>query len=856
LVSGVPDFFISYNSQDDRWAQWIAWELEAAGYSVIVQAWDFAPGSNFVLEMQKAAASSARTIAVLSPSFVASAFTQPEWAAAFAQDPTGAQRRLVPVRVAPVELTGLLAQIVHVDLVGASETSARQRLLETAGVVTGRATPGRAKPSGPPGFPGSADSAAPAFPNERPDVWQVPRASRGFHGRDDLLAEITTTMAREPVVILSGLGGSGKSRLALKYVHDLRANYDVVYWVRAEDPTTMMNDLARLALQLGLTEVASPDRTTMLPLVHRWLETNARWCLVFDNAADPAQVFDALPSVGAGGNVLVTSRHRSGWNAIGEEVGVPVWSRQEGRSFLIQRLGGDDADAAEQVSAALGDLPLALEQAAAYSAARSLSVRDYLERLKAEAPSLFEQGKPVDYEHTVATTWRLAFEQLEQHEATAALLYVCAYLGADEIPRSLFEGEAFRSSFNATSPGAPDDAIANAQRFSLIEASGATLRMHRLVQAVARTRREEAGGRRWAAVAVRVACAAFDLNFDIADAEEQMAALLPHALAALDHASHTHAENRWTADLAALVGAYLLNLHDAVAAERLLEHALKLARRFPASPAAEADLLLRLGDAQQLLGRPREAFQNTQAGYLLAQRTVPRTPQAGKSLAWLGFARCEVGDFNTGIAEQERALRLVKRVSPPGSVAVIASNLAVCLVEDERWQRALEIADFAVKMEREVFGPEHIKTAGTMLLRASALYGLGETEAGITEGIRAMSIAEANLPAGDLRLGNFLHGLGDLLVQHPEREQEGEHMLARAVEMLTDAYGRDHLRPAFSEARLGAAMVQRGAPAGVAMLRHALGVLSAAYPEHQPSIRRARAALDAADARWGGEHAH
>ena len=85
----AKDFFISYNKADRTWAEWIAWQLEEAGYSIIIQAWDFRAGSNFVLEMQQAASRARRTIAVLSPEYLASLFTQSEWVATFVQDPTG-----------------------------------------------------------------------------------------------------------------------------------------------------------------------------------------------------------------------------------------------------------------------------------------------------------------------------------------------------------------------------------------------------------------------------------------------------------------------------------------------------------------------------------------------------------------------------------------------------------------------------------------------------------------------------------------------------------------------------------------------------------------------------------------------
>ncbi len=116
MTEKKKDFFISYNGKDKDWAEWIAWQLEDTGYSVVIQAWDFRPGGNFVLEMQKAAQAE-RTLVVLSPNYLAAQFTQPEWAAAFAQDPTGEKGISLPVRVAECNLQGLLPVIIYIDLV-------------------------------------------------------------------------------------------------------------------------------------------------------------------------------------------------------------------------------------------------------------------------------------------------------------------------------------------------------------------------------------------------------------------------------------------------------------------------------------------------------------------------------------------------------------------------------------------------------------------------------------------------------------------------------------------------------------------------------------------------------------------
>jgi hypothetical protein len=162
----MKDFFISYTKSDKAWAEWIAWQLEAAHYSVVIQAWDFGPGGNFVLDMQKAAKDCERTIAVLSADYLNSRFTQPEWAAAFAQDPTGEKKLVLPVRIGVCDPKGLLPQIIYIDLVGMAEPNARNALL--TGVNRGRAKPDTA-----PQFPGT--TPAPAFPPADPALKELAR---------------------------------------------------------------------------------------------------------------------------------------------------------------------------------------------------------------------------------------------------------------------------------------------------------------------------------------------------------------------------------------------------------------------------------------------------------------------------------------------------------------------------------------------------------------------------------------------------------------------------------------------------------------------------------------------------------
>lgn len=149
------DLFISYTGVDQAWAEWIAWELEGAGYSVILQAWDFVSGSSFVSDMHKATQASARTIAVLSQTYLSSPIASAEWQAAWLNDPQGEKRKLLVFRVEPCERPGLLGQVVSDDLFDMDEEQASARLLQAIRLE-------RKKPTTAPSFPGS--ELSPEFP--------------------------------------------------------------------------------------------------------------------------------------------------------------------------------------------------------------------------------------------------------------------------------------------------------------------------------------------------------------------------------------------------------------------------------------------------------------------------------------------------------------------------------------------------------------------------------------------------------------------------------------------------------------------------------------------------------------------
>lgn len=798
----MVDFFISYNSADSRWASWINWQLKQEGYTTIVQLQDFAPGSNFVLEMDKATMEAERTIAVLSSNFLNSVYTQPEWAAAFAQDPTGKKRKLVPVRVRNCELKGLLAQIVHIVLTDITdEQTAKQTLLDG---LRDEGIDSSSKPDFPPDID-TSDNEQPRFPGALPPHWNVPHQRNvNFTGREAILDNLSKSLAsgKHTAVTqaIAGLGGVGKTQIAIEYTYRYASEYEVVWWVRSETAATLGADYASLASELGLPEKDAAEQQVVVDAVRLWLREHSGWLLVFDNAEKQEDIRPYLPQGGTG-HVLITSRNQV-WGRLASLLSLDVFERDESVEFLQSRPRQDDADTADALAEELGDLPLALEQAAAYMDETGQSLAGYLALFKERRQALLERGAPPtdEYPDTVATTWGISFQRVEEESPLGAdLLRLMAFLAPDDIPRSLISASTEhlpeRLALAVDDALALDDAIAALRRYSLVEVDGEMLSVHRLVQTVVRDGLSDDEKKKWVKDATIRVAAAFP--FDQIDPETWPASLslLTQVQAVSSHTEEFKVVPEITGTLLNNLGVYLGILAQFKEAKIVTERALALAEEVYGSNHAEVAIRLHnLGKALHNLGDLEGARIYLERAVTIDKETHGTNHSSvAEGVNSLGAVLHDLGDIQGARAHYETALAIDEAIYGPShfNVAIRVNNLGTALHQLDDLEGASTNYMRALTIFKGRVGPNHPYVATLVNNLGNVLRDLGDLNRARTYFELALAMDEKvngpNHPSLAIRfnnLGSVFVGLGDLEGARANYEQ--------ALRIYLEFYGDEH----------------------------------------------------------------
>lgn len=386
--------------------------------------------------------------------------------------------------------------------------------------------------------PSASTSATASFPS----IWMISSCRNPFFtGREDLLTHLheQLTKAKEPQAI-SGLGGIGKTQLAIEYAYRHCTEYHYVLWLRASTRNTLNFHLRTLAAVLHLSEKYDPNLDKVIVAVKQWLSTHDKWLLIGDDIDDLTMITDFLPSRSTGHVLLLTCAQSTG--NIARQLNLEKMNLEEGIHLLLMRAkmlapGGslDQVDSKTRATAgAIVDevdaLPLALDQAGAYIEETKCSLQRYLTLYrKYHQYFLRQRGNPaIDHPNSVTTTLLLSFKRIKQANRLAAdILSLCVFLDPNTIDENVLRADIRSHGFRwiarfASYPEVQiDNALRDLLRYSLIHRTEkGTLSIHRLVQIVLQDEMSQKTQRQWAERAVRAVNQVF--SFTSTDTPHQL----------------------------------------------------------------------------------------------------------------------------------------------------------------------------------------------------------------------------------------------------------------------------------------------------------------------------------------------
>ncbi|MDD4651952.1 MAG: FxSxx-COOH system tetratricopeptide repeat protein, partial [Methanothrix sp.] len=507
-----------------------------------------------------------------------------------------------------------------------------------------------------------------------------------FTGRQSFLRALAQPLndaALGPKIFaLVGNGGMGKTQIALQHARRPENNFKYVWWLRSEEPAVLLDDYIKIAEELNLPGWNLRDTDQTVKSVKQWLESEngSHWLLVFDNAQKWEDLMRYIPASGRG-QIIITSR-LSVWDGIAETLEVVVFQRNdkqdESVDFLTKRTAKNDRNAAENLARELGDLPLALEQAGAYIKETGISFQDYLDRFKRDRKKLLGRSKPQNYPDTVATTWEISFQAVQQERSAAGdLLNLIAFLAPDAIPRWLLEegaaGLPGPLSACVNDKGEFDECIAVLKKYSLIDVADNLISVHRLVQAVVQDRLRPKEKRMWAEAALKLVNDAFSFNQLDEDGWDRCLKLNPHAFQSTEHAEKLEILPQETANLLNGLGRYLNNRMELSSARAVLERALAI--------------------DEKALGTEHTSV-----------ATIANN---------LGLVLKDQGNLEGAKRYFERALAIDEKAlgTEHTSVATIANNLGSVLQDQGDLEGAKRCYERALKIDEKALGPEHTSVA-------------------------------------------------------------------------------------------------------------------------------------------------
>jgi tetratricopeptide (TPR) repeat protein/transcriptional regulator with XRE-family HTH domain len=659
--------------------------------------------------------------------------------------------------------------------------------------------------------------------------WSVPLPRNPFFtGREAILHTLHARLGLDQRVTLTqswtlhGLGGVGKTQIALEYAYRHALEYSAVFWIGAETEEQMISSFLRVAWVLGLPERDDKDQQRVIAAVQRWLTTHRQWLLIWDNVEDLDLLQRFLPSARSGAMLLTTRCQTLGTLTRGLDL-APM-EQEEGMVFLLRRAKvlspdasgehvrflaertPDEIAAAAALVEAMGGLPLALDQAGAYLEATQCELAAYLELFRARRTVLLQLRGEEAREHpaSVSTTFTLSLAATTQrHPAVGDLLRACALLQPDAIPEELFrQGREHLGSALAPVCGDPlewDRLLGVACSYSLLarQPETHTLSLHRLVQSVLLESMTESEREIWTRRVLRALEAVFpevSMTTTAYVVWKQCEHLVPQALLCLQYQGSTK-EALACAELAYKVAQYQYLRGQYREAEPLYLRALQIQEHaLGATHPAVASTLNGLANLYWRQGKYAEAEPlHLRALQIREQALGPIHPEVANPLNSLATLYRGQGKYAEAEPLCQRALQIREQTlgATHPAVAHSLNNLALLYRDQGKYGESEALYQRALRILEQAFGPDDPRVAVVLNNLANLYSDQGkykETEALYQ---RALRIWEQALGPEHSLVSRALHGLANLS-RNQEKYVEAETLYQRALSIQEQRVGLSH----------------------------------------------------------------
>ena len=693
-----------------------------------------------------------------------------------------------------------------------------------------------------PDLPARGHTLSPApipLPGMLPRVCSgVPGRNVAFTGREGMLVRLREgLLGPSPSVALHGMGGVGKTQLAAEYVWRFGNNYDAVWWVNAEQSDRIADQLAAFAAALDLVDPTTQVDSAVEAL-RGYCRSQGGWLVVLDNATSAREVREWL--LAGPGHVLVTSRDPH-WREIAAPIEVDVFTRNESTALLHAHLPTLPDDHADQLADALGDLPLALAQAAGVLAESGMPITEYLTLLDTTAAEVLDQGEPISYSGSLAKAIRIAVNHLAAADPGAAqLLRLCAFLSPEPIPTRLF---------TSATPGSLSEPLAAITaeplvywrtlallgRYGLAKVADDRLTVHRLTQRLVRADTPEQDRPN----TIALLRTAFPHDPEDPSAWQRCSELLPHIRDAAALATDDDRRQN-AASLLTDAGMYLRARADLPTAKAVLEQSLELRSQLSRPDQLEiAETLVQLGIVIRRSGDPVAARAVLERALEIQQREHRKDDHLdiASTLTHLGIALRDLGTFEEledGRAALDRAVAIREQTLGPDhpDLATALTYLGTILRRLGRYPEARDVLTRALVINKATSGPQHPRTAVTLAHLGHVLRNLGDLSHARSAHEEALAIRSGTYGQEHPEVAFALRDLGRTLRVMGHLDDARLHT-ERSVQIFTTAYGPEHPDTATSINDLGRVL-------------HSLGDLPTAreHSQHALAIRTARLGRD------------